>query len=217
MIQVDIWSDFVCPFCYIGKRRFEAALNQFEHRDQVKVIWRSFQLDPTTEQNPKGTLNEMLATKYGQSIEWAEQMHEQVTRQAAELGLKYDFARAKRTNTYLAHQLSHLAAKHGLQDKAEEKLFSAYFTEGRHIGEIDSLVQLATEIGLDAKEAREALQSQTFAQDVDRDEREARASGANGVPFFVFNDKYAVSGAQPPELFLRALQSVWKEVQPTQS
>lgn len=217
-MKVEIWSDIICPFCYIGKRKFEQALEQFSGNRDIEIVWRSFQLMPGMKPKPGQNLHEMLAETKGWSYEQARQMNGRVTNMAAEVGLTYNLDKAVVANTVDAHRLTHLAARHGLQDKAEERLFTAYFTEGQDINRHDVLVTLGTEIGLDAEEVRQMLESDAYVKEVEQDQYKARQVGVRGVPFFVFNDKYAVSGAQPSEVFLGALQqswSEWKQAQPT--
>ncbi len=213
-IQVEIWSDVVCPWCYIGKRRFESALAAFKHRDQVEVRWRSFQLDPDTPQTSEKTIVEMLAGKYGMSLERAAAANARVSTLAAQEGLEYHLEQARPENTLNAHRLIHLADKHGLQDAMKERLMRAYFTEGLRVGDIETLVRLACEVGLDAEEARTVLTGDTYADEVRADEREAQMLGITGVPFFVINEKYGISGAQPVEVFSKALEQVWTEFHP---
>jgi predicted DsbA family dithiol-disulfide isomerase len=210
-IQVEIWSDVVCPWCYIGKRRFERALAEFEHRDDTAVLWRSFELDPEAAQAYSGSLDEMLAEKYGVSLERARAMNEQVTRLAAEEGLEYRLSDAKRGNSFDAHRLIHLARKHGLQDETVERSMRAYFSEGRPIGERETLVELAREVGLAEEEARSALEGTEYAEEVRADERRAAELGISGVPFFVVGGRYGVSGAQSSEAFLQVLQRAWAD------
>lgn len=213
-MKVEIWSDVVCPWCYIGKRRFENALAGFEHRDQVEVIWRSFQLDPNAPANTHEPLNELLAGKYGVSLAQATAMNERVTGIAAEEGLEYHLDRAKHSNTFDAHRLIHLAAKHGKQAEMKERLMRAYFTEGEPIGDTDTLVRLASDIDLDAAEARAVLTGGDFAGEVKADLQRARAFGIRGVPFFAIDEKYGISGAQPTEVFDEALEQMWIESHP---
>ena len=208
---VEIWSDVVCPFCYMGKRKFEIALEQFQQRDKVEVMWHSFQLDPAAKRLLGKDIHDYLAAKYGRDREWAEERNAEVATRAKEVGLEYNFDKAIPTNTFDAHRLIHLAAAHGLQGKAEERMFAAYFTEGKDIGDNAALAQLADEIGLDPGEVRTMLASTDYADSVKGDIEEAESLGINGVPFFVFNRKYAVSGAQPSHLFLETLQQVWED------
>jgi predicted DsbA family dithiol-disulfide isomerase len=213
-MKVEIWSDINCPFCYMGKRNIEKALAQFPQRDEVEIIWKSFELDPYAEVDPKEDLYERLASKYGKTREWAEESSQNVTERAAALGLKYDLDRAIPTNSLDAHRLIHFAAQHGLQDEAKERLLKAYFTEGKHIGKHEILEQLAIEIGLDATELKKMLASDEFKEEVRKDEMEAQQLGIRGVPFFVFNRKYGISGAQPSEVLLQALQQTLEEEKP---
>lgn len=213
-MKVEIWSDVVCPFCYIGKRKFENALAQFAHRDDVQVTWRSFQLDPNTQPEPGESIHDVLAKKKGVSAAEARSMGAYVTKAAEEVGLHYDFDRVIPSNTFLAHQLIHLGAHHGRQDATKERLMAAYYLEGQNVGDLETLVKLGTEVGLDATESREALTAGTYANAVRYDEYQAQQINVRGVPFFVFDDKYAVSGAQPTELFGEVLEKAWSEAKP---
>ena len=213
-MKVEIWSDIVCPFCYIGKRRFEQALQTFAHADAVEVVWRSFELTPDYRPVPGRGVHESLAEKKGVSVAKAKEMSDYMAGMAEEVGLKYDFDHAVPTNTFLGHQLIHFAAAHGRQGEAKERLMAAYYLEGQNLNEIDTLARLAAEIGLDADEARAALAAGTYAEAVRYDEYQAQQINVRGVPFFVFEDKYAVSGAQPAELFAEVLAKVWDEAQP---
>jgi len=213
-MKVEIWSDIVCPFCYIGKRHLEAALAQFPHADAVEVVWRSFELNPEAKPEPGRTVHESLAAKKGVSVAQAKEMGAYVANMAKEVGLQYDFDRAVPANTFLGHQLIHFAAQQGKQDAAKERLMRAYYTEGQDLNQIETLVQLAAELGLDAEEARTALSNGTYANAVRYDEYQAQQINVRGVPYFVFDDKYAVSGAQPTELFAEVLEKVWEESHP---
>jgi predicted DsbA family dithiol-disulfide isomerase len=213
-MHIEIWSDVVCPWCYIGKRRFETALAQFSHRDQVEVVWRSFELDPQAPRATPGSLNDMLAKKLGISTARAAAMNAQVTAQAADEGLDYHLDEAKHGNTFDAHRLTHLAATHGLQSRVQERLMKAYFTEGRSISDLDSLVALAVEIGLPADEVRGMLETDAYADNVRADQRRGAAFGIRGVPFVVINEQYGVSGAQSPAVFLDALEQAWAAAHP---
>jgi len=203
---VEIWSDVVCPWCYLGKRRFEQALAQFEHRDDVEVVWRSFELDPNAGPSSSQPPAERLAAKYGMSVDDAKASHDRLTALAAESGLEYHLDTTKGGNTFDAHRLIQLGKARGIQDAVKERLMRAYFTEGEHVDDRETLVRLATEAGLDADEARAVLSSDEYADAVREDEELARRIGINGVPFFVLDRRYGISGAQPSEVFLGALR-----------
>ena len=213
-MKVEIWSDVVCPWCYIGKRRFELALAGFEHRKQVEVIWRSYQLDPEAPRNSEQTVNEVLAQKYGVDLAGAAEMNKRVSTIAAQDGLEYHLESARHLNTFDAHRLVHLAATHHLQDAMEERLFKAYFTDGIALGETEELVKLAVEVGIDADEARAVLESSTYADEVRADFQRARMLGIQGVPFYAVDEKYGISGAQPSEVFKEVLEKTWTESHP---
>ncbi len=208
-LTVEIWSDIVCPWCYIGKRRFEAALARFAHRDQVQLVWRSFELDPNTPRRTAGSLNDMLAQKMGVSPAQAAAMNAQVTGLAASEGLDYHLDRARHGNTFDAHRLIHLAAAHDLQPEMTERLLRAYFTDGLPISDLDTLVALGTEIGVPADTVRSMLDSDAYADAVRADEQRAAMFGIRGVPFFAINEQYGISGAQAADTFLDALEQVW--------
>jgi predicted DsbA family dithiol-disulfide isomerase len=211
-MQIEIWSDVVCPWCYIGKRRFEAALAQFAHRDEVVVAWRSYELDPHAPREEEGSLNDMLARKLRVSTAQAAAMNQRVIDLAAGEGLDYQLARARPGNTFDAHRLIHLAAAHNLQAVAKERLLRAYFTEGRPIGDLDTLAQIGAELGLPGDEVRAMLEGDAYAADVRADQRRAAEFGIQGVPFFVIDERYGVSGAQPAAVFLDALEQAWAAV-----
>jgi|SRR6185312_5495663 len=210
-MKVEIWSDVICPFCYIGKRRFELALEKFTHKDDVEIVWHSFELDPERKSAPGKSIHQMLAEKKGLSIEQAKEMNDHVTKMAKEVGLTYDFDKAIPVNTFNAHRISHLAAKHNVQNEMEELLFSSYFTKGLNIDDANSLISLANQVGIDFKETEQVLRNGDYNEDVKQDEEEAREIGISGVPFFVFDRKYAISGAQPEDVFIRTLEKVWEE------
>ena len=213
-MKIEIWSDIVCPWCYIGKRRFESALATFPHRDDVEVVYRSFELDPSAEKKSGVSSTDMLAKKYRISRERAEAMNARVSALAAQEELDYHLESARHANTFDAHRLIHFAASHGRQIEMKERLMRAYFTESADVGDTDTLVRLAAEVGLNTGEAREALQRGAFADDVRADERRAQMLGISGVPFFVIDEKYGISGAQPTEVFAQALQAIWVESHP---
>jgi predicted DsbA family dithiol-disulfide isomerase len=214
-LRVDVWSDIACPWCYVGKRRLEAALEKFPHRDAVEVVWRAFELDPAAppERSTDVGYAERIAKKYGCSVKEAEGMVTRMTDVAATDGLDFHFERIRPGNTFDAHRVLHLALERGKQDAVKERLLLAYMTEGAAIGDPETLVRLAAEAGLEAEEVRATLASDAFAREVRDDEDEARQLGISGVPFFVFAGKLAVSGAQPAELLLRALTQSWKELE----
>ncbi len=210
-MEVEIWSDFACPFCYIGKRKFEAALSGFSHRDQVEVKFKSFQLDPGAKRDVDQNVHEMLAAKYGMSLEKAKEMNNQVALQAKEVGLDFQFDSVQLTNTLDAHRLAHFAKKHGKAAELTERLMKAYFTDGLNIGDHQTLVRLAGEVGLDENEVTALLEGNEYQDEAHADQGEGARIGVRGVPFFVFDQKYAVSGAQPSEAFKEALEKVWSE------
>jgi predicted DsbA family dithiol-disulfide isomerase len=205
---IEIWSDILCPFCYIGKRRFQAALDTLPQKDQFTVTWRSFELDAGAQRDYDLSIHELLAKKYGRSLEWAKDMNANMEEQGRQLGLEFQMDRIVPTNSFDAHRLMHLGKSLGLQDAVSEKLFAAYFTEGRHIGEKDTLLAIASEAGLDSLRTKTMLDSDEFAEAVRQDEDEAQLFGLTGVPAFVLNRKYLISGAQPTEIFTQALQKL---------
>jgi len=213
-MKVEIWSDVMCPFCYIGKRRFENALQHFEHKDDIEIEWKSFQLNPQLETDPNISINEYLAESKGWTVDHARQMNDHVTQMAAAEGLTYNMDKAVVANSFKAHRFSHLAKKHGLGIEAEEALFHAYFTESKNIDDDNVLIELGEKIGLDATEIKQVLESNAFAEDVKHDIDTAQYLGIQGVPFFVLNNKYAVSGAQAVLVFEQTLEKAfadWKQ------
>ena len=196
----------MCPFCYLGKRRFAKALAEFPNRDDVEVIWKSFQLNPSLETDPEISVTQYLAREKGLDVRVAEQMNDRVARMSRQDGPIYNFDDVVVANTFDAHRLIHFARDHGRQDQAVEKLFSAYFTEGRNVDDRATLLELAREIGLDSDAVAAALESDAYVADVNADIEEARQLGISGVPFFVFDRRYAVSGAQEAEVFEQALE-----------
>jgi predicted DsbA family dithiol-disulfide isomerase len=211
VVQVEIWSDVVCPWCYVGKRRFEAALARFAEREDVDVVWRSFELDPTAPQQRELPSTAHLAEKYGMSIEQAEASQQRLTDLAAAEGLEYHLGRTAGGNSFDAHRLLHLAAASGLQDALKERLLRAYLTEGEAIGRPDVLQRIAVEAGLDPTEVADVLAGEQFADEVRADEQRARLLGINGVPFFAIDGRYGISGAQSSDLILSALEQAWSE------
>ena len=213
-MQVEIWSDVVCPWCYIGKRRLESALEQFPHRDQVEIVWRSFQLDPSIPEGETHATLPALAAKYGRSVEEMGANMAHVEELAAGEGLQYHLADGVSGNTLRAHELLHLAAERDLGPQMKERLLHAYFEEQRSVFDIDSLVPLAVEVGLDEGEVREALADRRYLAAVHQDAATAQALGATGVPFFVVDRKYGAAGAQPAELLLQILERAWSDANP---
>lgn len=212
-IQVEIWSDVQCPFCYIGKRQFEAALENFDKKNLVEVTWRSYQLDPKLKPEPGQSLYEYLARRKGMALEQSKQMHDQVTKSAAAVGLDYRFDHVVVSNSHAAHRLIQMAKAHGLADVTEEILFHAYFTEGKDLGDREVLRALAAKAGLTDAQAAEAFDDPTseWGRKVDDEAAEAHALGSTGVPFFVFQRQYAVTGAQGEATFRKVLEKVARE------
>ena len=206
-MRVEIWSDVVCPWCYIGERRFKKALARFDHSDEVEVVWRSFQLHP---EHPKGVrepFEESLAAKIGGTVDEVRAMNDHVKTLAAAEGLEYDFERYTLVNTFDAHRLTHLAKSHGLGAELHERFLRAQLIEGKVLDDADTLVRLSAEVGVPEDDARRVLEGDDYTADVDEEIRELRALGGNGVPFFVIDRRYGVSGAQSTEVFLRALET----------
>jgi predicted DsbA family dithiol-disulfide isomerase len=204
-IKVEIWSDVMCPFCYIGKRKFETALAQFKDKDKVEIVWKSFQLNADLKTDPSKNTIQHLAESKGWTMEYTISTVQYVMEMAEGVGLHYDFNKAVVANSFDAHRLIQFAKSKDKGDAAEERLFKAYFTEGKNTADHTVLLQLGKEIGLEETELKQVLDSDAFAKEVKNDIQEAEKIGVSGVPFFVFNRKYAVSGAQDPEVFLKSL------------
>jgi predicted DsbA family dithiol-disulfide isomerase len=214
---IEIWSDVVCPWCYIGKRRLEKALAGFEHADEVEVRWRSFQLDPGAPTEPTEGTTSMLARKYGQTPQGARQMQDQVEAVAAEEGLVFRLGDTLHLNTVDAHRVIHLAHEIGgtdLQGRVKEALLDAYFAQGRNLADHAVLREVAVACGLDAARVDEVLAGSAYTDEVWADMEQAQAYGANGVPFFVVDQRYGVSGAQPAEAFTQVLERAWSDAHP---
>lgn len=214
MLKVEIWSDIVCPWCYIGKRRFETALASFAHRDEVEVTWRSFELDVNTPEMVEGDLASRLAVKYGMSRDQALANQARLTALAGAEGLTFRFEEARAGNTFDGHRLIHLAAERGVQDAAKERLLKAYFEEGVRPSDHDALPSLLAEVGIPVADSKAVLAGDDYADDVRHDEDLAARLGINGVPFFVFDRRYGLSGAQPSEVILGALEQAWADSHP---
>ena len=206
-----MWSDVVCPWCYLGKRRLEHALERFGNRDEVEVVWRSFELDPNGPRRRQGSAAEHLSQKYGMSKEQVEASWARLTALAEAEGLEYHLDRTQGGSSFDAHRLIWLAAEHGLQDELKERLLRAYFTEAAAIGEPDVLAALAADVGLPAAEVADVLATDRFAEEVRQDEQRARLLGIQGVPFFAIDERYGVSGAQSADLLLEAITAAWDE------
>ena len=206
-MKIEIWSDIMCPFCYIGKRHLEKALETFPGRDSVEITWKSYQLDPTIPmsfEEPVGVY-EYLADRKGWSLEQSEQMHERVVEMAASVGLEYNFDKAVVANSLYAHRVIQLAKEKGLDDAIQEIFFRAYFTEGRDLASVEELVVLGEEVGLAEEDIRVAIASEEYAYRVSQDIQEGVNLGVRGVPFFVFDRKYGISGAEPIQVFIDTL------------
>lgn len=216
-MQIEIWSDIMCPFCYIGKRKFETALAQFPDKENIEVIWKSFQLAPGLKTQPGKNIHQFLSEHKEISVQQAKSLNDQVAYTANQAGLDYEFDKTIPANTFNAHRLSHLAKHDGLQNEMEEKLFAAYFTEGKNVDDTQTLVQLGTETGLDSAEVKKTLESNKYADEVRSDIYEAQQAGIHGVPFFLFDRKLTVSGAQDSRVFLETLEKSfgkWRKENP---
>ena len=210
-MKIEIWSDVVCPFCYIGKRKIEKALDKFPHKDKVEIEWKSFQLNPDQETNPHITTVEHLAQTKGWSLEQTREITANVENMAAAQGLEFDFDKAVVANTKNAHRLIHLATEWGKGGEMKERLLSAYFSEGKNVDDAATLISLAKEVGLAEEEVKKMLESDQFKQAVDQDIYESRQLGVKGVPFFVLDRKFGISGAQPDSVFDQTLEKAWAE------
>lgn len=213
-MKVEIWSDYVCPFCYIGKKKFEMALTGFEHKEHIEVVFKSFELDPGADPSGNQSTVNMLAKKYGMSVEQAKAAEVNVSQQAAAVGITFYDDRIV-TNTFHSHRLMHFAAAQGKDKELSERLFKAYFTDNDNIADRQMLIKLAGEVGLDEAAAAAVMESDEYSEAVREEESEAGKLGIRGVPFYVFDRKYAVSGAQSPDVFLSTLQKAWEEKYPS--
>lgn len=210
-MNINIWSDVRCPFCYIGKRKFEMALEKFPHKDKVNIVWKSFELDPAIETNTVIDPLDHFSERKGISKAQAEGMQQQVANIAEDVGLHFNSKKMVVANSFNAHRLIQLAKTKGLGNEIEEALFIAHFIDGKNIDDNETLIQTGVSIGLVESEVKELFNSDIFSKEVRADESDAQSLGINGVPFFVFNNKYAVSGAQSPETFLGVLEQSWEE------
>lgn len=214
-MKIEIWSDIMCPFCYIGKRNFETALLQFANKEHIEIEWKSFQLDPTIPEVPKyqNDMYMFVADRKGLSYEQSKKMHQDLVKYAKSAGLEYYFDKALVTNSLKGHRLIQFAKTKGLGEQAEERLFYAYFTQGKNLSDVATLIELGKEIGLSKTEVNEALTNSLYVQKVESDSKEAQTLGARGVPFFVINRKYAIAGAQQPNEILKTLEKTFAEWQ----
>lgn len=211
-LNIDIWSDIACPWCYIGKRRFETALNALPFAEKVDVTWHSYQLDPSLPEHYEGSEVDYLSKAKGMDPGQVRQMVGHVTEQAAAEGLAYDFDGLKVANSFTAHRLLHLAKDHGKGDDVKEALLAAHFVQGRNTGDAATLKEIGVAAGLPADEVDAVLASDRYADAVREDIEKARSMGISGVPFFVLDGKYGISGAQPAEVFEQAMTQVWEEI-----
>ena len=210
-MKVEIWSDFVCPFCYIGKKKFQAALKEFQYKEDVEVIYRSFELDHNSAKAPKGSIHEIISKKYGLPLEKAIENNNFIVEKAKEVGLNYDFDSMIPTNTFDAHRLSHFAAEEDKMERITERILKAYFEEGMDISDHQVLASLAEEIGLNKEEALKVLGGSSYSEDVLTDQAKAQNIGVTGVPFFLFNEERAISGAESVDTFLQTMYDTWTE------
>lgn len=210
-LKIQIWSDIMCPFCYIGKRRIEEALNRFEHKEAVEIEWKSFELDASFIPSPVDNVIEHLAEKYRKDTDWAQAMVDNMTQNAKTAGLDFYFEKAVLANSHNAHRLLHLSKKYQLANELEELLFKAYLTDGKDLNNLNTLSELAIEVGLEAEAIAHVLHSDKYSKEVKEDIEMARRIGVQGVPFYVLDNKYAISGAQPANIFLENLEKAWKE------
>ena len=208
-MKVEIWSDVMCPFCYIGKRKFEAALNQFKDKENIEIVWKSFQLNADLKTDPTKNTVQHLAESKGWSMDYTKETVAYVTNMAKEVGLSYDFDKAVVANSFDAHRLIQMAKKQGKGDAAEERLFKAYFTEGKNTADHNVLTAIGKEIGLDEEAVKNMLAGKEYSNEVLGDIVESEKIGVTGVPFFVFDRKYAVSGAQDTKVFVDTLAKAW--------
>src|SRR6478735_10705000 len=215
-LKLEVWSDIACPWCYVGKRRLESALKQFPHASQVELIWRAFELDPgAPRERPRDVSHvEFIARKYGMSVAQAQKSTDHLVELARAEGLSFDFVNIRSGNTFDAHRLVHLAHERGRQDAVQERLMKAYFEQGELMSDHGTLLRLVSEAGLDEREATDVLASDSYAAAVRADEAQARELGISGVPCFVFDRRFAVSGAQSSEVMLKALSQAWSEHAP---
>ncbi|MBN2268238.1 MAG: DsbA family oxidoreductase [Acholeplasmataceae bacterium] len=216
-MKIEIWSDFACPFCYIGKKRFENALNEFKHKNQVEVVYKAYQLNPNAPKVMEGSAYESFAKGHGTTPEGAKQRFDQFTQNAKSVGLTYRYDIIQMTNTLDAHRIAKWSNQFGKEDEVTNRFMKAYFTDGLNLADQDTLTKLVSELGLDADEAKKVLASDQFKDQVIAEQQESREIGVQGVPFFVLNRKYGISGAQQQDYFERALEQIWSEDHPIET
>ncbi|GMK47458.1 DSBA oxidoreductase [Paenibacillus glycanilyticus] len=213
-MKVEVWTDMICPFCYIGKRRLEAGIEKLANPQAVEIVYRSFEMNPNMEINPLDDVYGIAASRNGSTREYMKSLLAEISRRAEQDGLKFNYDSAKMTNTFNAHRLLQYAKQFGKADELMERLYRAYFTDSMHIGDVSTLIDLAVQTGLDAANTAEMLESNRFSEEVREDEAAAKKAGLQGVPYFVINDRYAINGAQPAEVFIQTLQQAWSEEYP---
>jgi predicted DsbA family dithiol-disulfide isomerase len=213
-VKIEIWSDVVCPWCYVGKRHLEQALQRFAHRDEVEIVWKAYELDPHAPPQRAGSYPERIARKYGLSDGQARASIQRIVNAGAAAGIEFRFDDLRAGNTFDAHRLLHFARSLGVQNDLKERLLFAVFTEGRPVGDRETLVELASDVGIAEPEARRVVEGAEFGREVREDEARAMEIGATGVPFFVFDGRFGVSGAQPPETLLQVLERAWSDANP---
>lgn len=213
-MKIELWSDFACPFCYIGKTKFEKALNRFAHKDQVEIIYKAYQLNPNAPKVMKDDPATAFAKGHRTTKQKAEEKFKMFVQAASQVGLKYDYENIQMTNSYDAHRIAKWARKFNKEPEVTALFMKAYFEQGKNIADHDTLLQMVEEIGLDKTEAKQVLNSKQFEDVVDGEIKEGREVGVRGVPFFVLNRKYGVSGAQAEEYFYEVLEQLWKEEHP---
>ncbi len=216
-MKIELWSDFACPFCYIGKARFEKALEKFPHRDQVEVIYKAYQLDPNAPKVMTSSAAEAFAKGHGTSVETTKEKFKMFTQTAKTVGLEYNYDIIQLTNSFDAHRIAKWARKYNQEPALTARFMKAYFTEGKNIADLDTLLELIKELGLDVSEAKAVLESKEYADIVEAEIKEARQVGVRGVPFFVLDRKYGISGAQQEEYFTEVLNTLWKENHPLET
>lgn len=213
-MKIELWSDFACPFCYIGKKRFEQALEAFPHKDNVEVIFKAYQLNPNAPTQMTDSAAETFAKGHRMSVEQARQRFDMFQTQAKTVGLTYNYDIIQMTNSFDAHRIAKWANQFGKEYELTERLMKAYFTDGLNISDLNTLVNLAGEVGLNQDEAKKVLETNQYGDQVNAEINEGRQIGVQGVPFFVLNRKYGISGAQPVEYFTQVLEKLWEEEKP---